>query len=203
MDMSAHPNLLSPQEYLEIERAAEFRSEYYGGRMYAMSGGSVRHSVLIASLARELGIALKGRPCSVASSDLRLRVSPGGLYTYPDVVIFCGEAQVADDQKDTLLNPTLVLEVLSPSTEGYDRGWKFSQYRKIESLQEYALVAQNEPHIDIFRRQANGVWTLSEAEGIAAFCQLTSINVSLSLAEVYDKITFTEDTTSPRPSPGV
>src|SRR5260370_41632982 len=113
-----------------------------------MAGGSRRQAVIIGRLARKLGNALEGRRCLVVSSDLRLRVAPSGLYTYPDVMVACGGAQMADDRSDTLLNPTLVVEVLSPSTEAYDRGFKAAQYRTIASLQEYALVCQSEPRVD-------------------------------------------------------
>src|SRR5262249_9165559 len=146
--MSAHPQWLTPEQYLEIERAAEFRSEYYNGRMYAMSGGSLRHARIILNLGGELRAALKGGPCSATVSDLRLRVAPDGLYTYPDIVVCCGEPQLADGYSDMILNPTLIVEVLSPSTEAYDRGFKSAQYREIESLQEYGFVSQSEARVE-------------------------------------------------------
>jgi Uma2 family endonuclease len=189
--MSAQPQpRLTPQRYLEIERAAEFRSEYYNGQMYAMSGGSYAHVLIIGSLAFGLRTTLGKRPCSVATSDLRLRVSPDGLYTYPDVSVICGEPQFADDQKDTLLNPALVIEVLSPSTEGYDRGFKSAQYRTLASLQEYVLVSQSEPRVEVFRRQTDGNWLLSEAIGLEAACRFDSLDCRLALADIYDKVTF-------------
>jgi len=133
--MSAQPQpRLTPEEYLEIERNAEFRSEYYNGRMYAMAGGSPNHGRIIGNLTGELHAALKKGPCDVIPNDLRLLVSPVGLYTYPDVIVVCGEMQLAEGTKDTLVNPTLVVEVLSPTTEAYDRGFKSSHYRTIESL---------------------------------------------------------------------
>ena len=195
--MSANPQVISPEQYLEIDRAAQFRSEYYNGRMYAMSGGSFPHAVLIPNLARRLGNALEGRPCVVATTELRVRISPGGLYTYPDLVVICGEPRFADglenDAKDTLLNPTVIIEVLSPSTEAYDRGWKFLQYRKIDSLREYVLVSQTEARIEVFRRQNSGDWLLSETEGMGAVCKLESLDCAIALAEVYDKVTFPEN----------
>src|SRR5437667_9232598 len=121
MSAQAQPRITAEQ-YLEIERAAEFRSEYYAGRMYAMSGGAYRHVVIISALSRAIGNALSKRPCTVVSSDLRLRVSPGGLYTYPDLMVVCGEPKFVDRRTDTLLNPIVIVEVLSPSTEAYDRG---------------------------------------------------------------------------------
>src|SRR6202165_5139636 len=121
MSAQAQPRL-TPEQYLQAERAAETRSEYYNSHVYAMSGGSYQHFQIIGNLTGELHAALKKRSCSVGASDLRLRVSPDGLYTYPDVVVICGDPRFADDRRDTLLNPTLILEVLSPSTEAYDRG---------------------------------------------------------------------------------
>jgi Uma2 family endonuclease len=199
--MSAHPQpRLTPEQYLEIERAAEFRSEYYNGRMYAMSGGSLPHALVIANLSRELGIALKKRACLVMTSDLRLRVSPRGLYTYPDVVVVCGEPKFADDQKDTLVNPAFVAEVLSPSTEAYDRGFKSAQYRTIASLQEYALISQSEPRVELFRRQPAGGWLLSESVGLDAICRIESLECQIALADVYEKVTFGgEEIIPPRP----
>jgi Uma2 family endonuclease len=189
--MSAHAQpSLTPEEYLEIERAAEFKSEYYNGRMYAMSGGSYGHWLIIANLAGELRTALKKTPCAVGSSDLRLRVSPGGLYTYPDVVVVCGEPKFADDQKDTLLNPTFLAEVLSPSTEAYDRGFKSAQYRMLESLQEYALVSQTEPRLEVFRRQTGGGWLLSEFAGLNAVCRFDSLDRQVALTDIFERVTF-------------
>src|SRR5580698_4761492 len=166
--MSASPRpRVSPEQYLEAERAAEFRSEYYDGRIYAMSGGSWVHSVVIGNLTAALVVALKKRPCSVTSSDLRLRVSPAGLYTYPDVMVVCGEPRFVDQRTDTVVNPALVIEVLSPSTEGYDRGFKAAQYRTIESLKEYALVSQSEARVEVFRRESAHEWLMSEFAGMA------------------------------------
>ena len=191
--MSAHAQpRLTDEEYLALERKAEFRNQFYDGIMYAMSGGSPIHAFVIAALAREFGNAFKKRPCRVASSDLRVRVSRGGLYTYPDIVVICDEPRYSDDQKDTLLNPTLLIEVLSPSTEAYDRGFKTEQYRKIESLREYALVSQSRPHVEIFRRQSGGGWLLSEFTGLDTACRFESVDCTIPLAEIYDKITFEE-----------
>ncbi len=189
--MSAHPQpRLTPEEYLELDRASEFRNEYYNGRMYAMSGGSVPHAIIIGNLTRETGNALRGRPCFVAPSDLRVRVSSDGLYTYPDVVVVCGEIEVLDGRKDTVLNPILIIEVLSPGTEAYDRGFKSAQYRTLETLQEYALVSQSEPRVEIFRRQSSGDWLLSEAVGLEAVCRLNSVDSNVKLSEIYANVTF-------------
>jgi Uma2 family endonuclease len=192
---------LTPEEYVAIERAAQFRSEYYNGRMYAMPGGSHAHAIAIHNMGRILGNLLEERPCLVTSSDLRVRVEPGGLYTYPDIVVVCGKPQYADDQRDTLLNPVLIIEVLSPSTEAYDRGFKSAQYRAMASLEEYALVSQAEPRIEVYRRQG-AHWLLSEYIGLEAVCRLESVGCSLTLSAVYKNIAFGgEDSGAFRPSP--
>ena len=139
-----------------------------------------------------LGREFRERSCSIVNCDLRLRVSREGLHTYSDVVAICGEPRFADDQEDTLLNPTLVAEVLSPSTEAYDRGFKSSLYRTIPSLQEYALVSQVEPRVEVFRRQAAGNWLLSEFAGMDAICALDSLECTIPLADIYENVTFDE-----------
>src|ERR1700733_11179982 len=188
--MSAQPQpRLTPEQYIESERAAEFRSEYYCGQIYAMAGGSYQHAQIVGGLVREFGNVLKKRPCAVVPTDLRLRVSPEG-FTYPDVVVICGDPRFADNQQDTLLNPTLIVEVLSPSAEAYDRRFKFAQYRTVESLEEYVLVAQAEPRVEVFRRQRDGHWLLSEAFGLESVCRFDSLDCSLALADIYDKVTF-------------
>lgn len=192
--MAAQPQpRLSPEEYLAIERAAEFRSEYYKGHMYAMSGASYRHVVITGNLAFGIRSAVGKRGCTVGTNDLRVSASPRGLYTYPDVHVVCGEPKFADDWTDTLLNPAVLIEVLSPSTEARDRGFKSAQYRRIESLQEYALVSQTEPRVEIFRRQTGGNWLLTEATGLEASCRFESIDCSIAMKDVYDKVTFGED----------
>jgi Uma2 family endonuclease len=196
MSAQAQPRL-TPEQYLELERAAEFRHEYYNGRMYAMSGGSFPHVIVIGNLSSELRLALKKTSCIVATSDLRIRVSPNGLYTYPDIAVVCGPPKLLDGHKDTLLNPVLIIEVLSPSTEAYDRGFKSAQYRTLESLQEYALVSQTEPRVEVFRRQTSGDWLLSEAVGIEAVCRFESVDASVALSEIYAKVPFaTEESVS-------
>jgi Uma2 family endonuclease len=188
MSAQAHPRL-TPQQYLEIERAAEFRSDYYDGRMYAMSGGSLRHVVVIGNLAFGLRSRI-GQRGSVVTSDLRLRVGAGKLYTYPDVIVFCGPAKLTDEDNDTLINPTVIAEVLSPSTEAYERGIKSTRYRTIESLQEYALVSQSEPRVELFSRQADGRWLLSEFVGLKAICRFESLDCGVALSDIYRNVTF-------------
>ncbi len=180
---------LTPAEYLEIERRAERKSEYYQGEMFAMAGASPNHVLIVANLVGELRQQLKGKPCRAYSTDLRLRVSPTGLYTYPDVLVVCGDLHFADDQKDTMMNPALVVEVLSDSTQDYDRGQEFEHYRTIPSLIEYLTVAQDRPHIEQWTRQENR-WVLSEYADLSQTIQLTSVGAALPLSEVYDKVDF-------------
>ena len=185
---------MTSEQYLERERAAQdVRSEYYNGRMYAMSGASYRHVMVISRLSHHLQNELDRGPCSVGTNDLRVRVAPDGLYTYPDVIIICGEPRFVDGVADTLLNPTVIIEVLSPSTEAYDRGFKFAQYRALESLQEYALVSQSEPRVEIFRRQSSGDWLLSESAGVESVCRFDSVNCTIALKDIYDKVSFGPD----------
>jgi Uma2 family endonuclease len=189
--MSSQPKLrYTPEEYLALERKAEYKSEYFAGEIFAMAGASERHNLIAGNVFAILHAQFRGRPCRVYMSDMRVKVSPTGLYTYPDVVALCGEPQFDDEQKDTLLNPTVVIEVLSSSTEAYDRGGKFGHYRKIASLEEYVLIAQEEPHIEHYVRQPRNHWLLSEASGLQDTIQLSSVNCTLTLSDVYEKVEF-------------
>ena len=178
----------TPEEYLAIDRNSEHKNQYYAGEIFAMGGASERHNLIVTNLVRELSTQLKGRPCKVYPSGMRVKVSATGLYTYPDVTVVCGEARFEDDQQDTLRNPTVVIEVLSGSTEDYDRGRKFERYRQIESLAEYVLIAQEKHHIERFRRQDNNQWLLSETSRLGDTISLDSIDCKLALAEIYDKV---------------
>ena len=147
---------MTPEEYLETERKAETKSEYFAGEVFAMAGAGESHNVIVANVIIGLGTQLRGRPCKVYPSDMRVQVAPTGLFTYPDVVVVCGEPKFLDEKRDTLLNPTLLVEVLSDSTEAYDRGQKFEHYRQIESLQEYVLISPAAPKLERFLRQDAG-----------------------------------------------
>jgi Uma2 family endonuclease len=182
----------SPEEYLAMEREAEFKSEYIDGEIIAMVGASERHNLIVTNLVIDLGTQLKKRACKVYTSDMRVDIRERYLYAYPDVIVVCGEAKFRCGEMDNLLNPSLIIEVLSKTTENYDRGRKFIQYRRIESLQEYLLVAQDEPRIEQYLRQPSNEWLLSEFNGLETTIDLSSINCRLHLAEVYDKVDFPE-----------
>lgn len=184
---------MTEAEYLELERHAEFKSEYFRGEMVAMAGAGPRHAFIVTNLVMTLGQQLKQRPCRVGSSDLRLRITPAGLYTYPDVVVICGNVQLAEDQKDTVLNPTLIIEVLSDSTRDYDRGRKFQHYRTLASVAEYLTVEQDSAHVERWARQPDNHWLLSEFDALDQTIELTSIGCVLPMAEIYDKVDFSAE----------
>ncbi len=189
--MSAHAiPRLSPEEYLRIEREAETKSEYDNGVMFAMSGGSLAHSSIAVRLIAAMTGQLDGKGCRVVGSDLRIQVARPGPYFYPDLSVVCGEPQLADDQKDMLLNPVVIFEVLSKSTEAYDRGQKFAHYRRLESLRDYVLVSQGEPLMEVFSKGEAGTWTLTEFVGIEAVCRISSVGCEVALAEAYRDVTF-------------
>jgi len=188
---SAQPvTRLTEAEYLRLERQAETKSEYFEGEMFAMAGGTRPHSLVATNLLRELSARLKDTDCVVYNSDLRVKVEPTGLFTYPDVSVACGRQRFLDAEEDTLLDPIVVIEVLSDSTEAYDRGKKFEHYRQIPTCREFLLVSQKEPRIEQFIRQANGEWTLREAAGLEAEIRLPSLGIVLPLAEVFAKVQF-------------
>lgn len=181
---------LTPQQYLAIERRAEFKSQYFQGEMFAMAGASREHNLIVANLVRELGNSLKNRPCEVYPSDMRVKCSTSGLYTYPDAVVVCGKAEFEDDEFDTLTNPLVLFEVLSDSTESYDRGSKFQRYRQIDSLQEYVMISQDRANVECYVRQADGRWLLRETQLLEESALFESIQVTIPLAEIYRNISF-------------
>lgn len=187
--MSVPKIRLTPKEYLDFERKSEIKHEYYKGEVFAMSGASREHNIVTANVVSEIRQQLKGKACEVYPSDMRVFIPATGLYTYPDIVVVCGTPQFQDDEADTLLNPTLIIEVLSPTTESYDRGKKFAHYRSIETLQEYLLAAQDEHHVERYIRHGE-FWLLSEARTLEENLELTSIECVLDMREVYDKISF-------------
>jgi Uma2 family endonuclease len=177
----------TPEEYFALERNAEFKSEYLDGRIVAMTGASIEHATIAGNVHGELRQRLRGSSCRVFISDMRVQVGAGRRYTYPDLVAVCGEPQLVDRMPDTLTNPTLIVEVLSPSTEAYDRGEKFLQYRGIESLQEYVLVAQDRVLVERFVR-AGEFWTLSTLSDVDASLELTSVGCEIPLREIYENV---------------
>jgi Uma2 family endonuclease len=194
--MSAIPNepiRMTESEYLEFERQSEFKHEYINGEVFAMAGASRAHSLICGNLMAILKAQLRGRGCEVHDSNFRLKVEATGLLTYPDLSVICGEVQMAESVFDTLLNPILLIEVLSPSTKKYDRTEKFSDYRKIPSFKEYVLVAQDKAHIERYLRREDGIWELKEVEGLEAKLELSSIGVTLSLADVYEQVSFEKE----------
>lgn len=186
--MSARPEpFVTVEQYLALDRESEEKHEYLSGQVYAMAGGTPEHNAIGANLIAEFIRQLKGRLCMTYSSDQRVRGAETGLYTYPDVTVVCGEPTF---EGDTLLNPTLVVEVLSPSSEGYDRGEKFAHYRRLEALREVVFVAQDRVRVERYVRQG-ARWILeSEGDGRDVVLPLEAIGCELSLAEVYDKISL-------------
>lgn len=188
--MSTAPDTrISPLEYVQRERAASRRSEYYQGQMFAMAGASPNHNRVVRNILTHLDAQLRGGPCEIFPSDLRLSC-PSGLMTYPDCQVICGKLDYRIGTDDTVTNPKVIIEVLSKSTESYDRGQKFAFYREIPSLQQYVLVAWQAPLIERFDRQADGGWLLTEAKGLAAVMNLPVIGCTLPLSEAYRGVEF-------------
>jgi Uma2 family endonuclease len=181
---------ITAEEYLHRERKAEFRSEYFRGELFAMAGASANHNLIVLNAGSSLREQLKKKPCRVYPSDLKLRIEATGLYTYPDLSVVCGEPQLESSAGDVLLNPVVLVEVLSDSTEAYDRGKKFEHYRTIPSLKHYVLIAQDRHSMDCFSRQANGSWSLTSCQGLEGKIVLDAIDSELPAAEVYDKVDF-------------
>jgi Uma2 family endonuclease len=183
---------VTPEEYLARERAAETKSEYFAGEIFAMSGATREHNLITGNVHAELRHQLRQRDCEAYANDMRVRVRPTGLYTYPDVVVVCGGPEFEDADVDTLLNPTVIVEVLSTSTEAYDRGTKFTHYRTIEALREYVVVSQQQYLAECFTRQPDGRWLLLDAAGLDASLDLGSIDCRLELREVYARVQIPE-----------
>ena len=193
--MSSIPKtLLTPPEYLARERQAEFKSEFYRGEMFAMAGASWTHNLVKDNVARHTGNQLENEPCRVLSSDMRVKIDATGLYTYPDVVVVCEEPEFEDGVLDTLLNPRVLMELLSESTEMYDRGDKFRHYQQIPSLQEVVLIAQDRPHVERHVRQPNGDWLKAEFRELSQTFAFTSIPVKIPLADIYRGVEFSDKT---------
>jgi Uma2 family endonuclease len=181
---------LTPQQYLEIDRAAEHGSEYYDGEMFPMTAVSLVHDRIFRNILRSLDAQLKGRSCEPAGSNLRIKCGPDGPYFYPDVLVFCGAPILEDSNEDTLLDVTAIIEILSPSTERYDRTFKFEHYRKLPSLQHYLLIAQNEVKIEHRRRQPDSSWTAVVSSDQQAVVELSAIGCELPIGSIYENVQF-------------
>ena len=185
---------LTFDEYLAIECKAEFKSEFINGRMYAMAGASPEHNLIVMNVGSEIRQQLKNHPCRVYASDLLVKISARDNGRYPDVTVVCGQSELyKNPYLDALLNPTFLVEVLSPSTENYDRGVKAEEYRSIASLNEYLLIAQDRCHVEQYVRQSDNQWLLTEFNSLQNNIWLPSINCALSLAEVYDNVEWATD----------
>jgi Uma2 family endonuclease len=182
----------TPEEYLALERNAEFKSEYLDGRIVAMTGATIEHATITGNVHGELRTRLRGGPCRAFVSDMRVQVGGGRRYTYPDVTAVCGEPRLMDATLDTLMNPVLIVEVLSPSTEAYDRGEKFQHYRAIDTLREYVLIAQDRVLVERYVRSGE-FWTLSAITDLDASLELTSVGCTIPLREIYENVEVTSE----------
>lgn len=193
-------SLYTEDEYLALERASQERREYLDGQIYLMAGESPAHGTICTNLTIEVGSQLKGTPCRAFSKDTKVRSGPipksrygaQALYSFPDLVVVCGEPQFLDEHRDVLINPKVIIEVLSPTTEAFDRGEKFARYREhLDSLTDYVVVAQSMPLVEHFARQSNGEWVIAAtATDLSGSVVLISIGCTLRLSEVYDRIVF-------------
>lgn len=192
MSSAAVQTYLTPEEYLDWERKSDTKHEYLRGEIISMSGASREHSLIVTNISGELYIQLKEGICEVHTNDMRVRTHPETSYFYPDVVVVCGEPRFEDNAFDTLLNPIVLVEVLSPSTQAYDRGEKFKNYQQLTSLQEYILVSQDEVHIEHYRRQETQ-WKLTEFRSLENVLSLVAIACELSLEDIYRRVELGEN----------
>ena len=183
-------SLLSVEEYLQQERAAEFKSEYVNGQIMAMAGASISHNTLAGNVFASLHTQLRTRPCSVFASDMKVRIDKANVFRYPDVSALCGPMLFHDGEQDGYCNPSVIVEVLSPATERLDRGEKFTGYRLLDSLREYILIRQDQVDVEVFSREPEGRWISLEYDEPADSFFLRSIGCTLTLAEIYEKVMF-------------
>jgi len=178
---------LSVEEYLAADSDAELHSEYHDGEIFPIVAVTFKHGRIAVKTARHLDERLDGKPCRVVNSPVRVRVSPT-RFVYPDILVVCGKPAYTDEKQETLTNPKVIIEILSPSTEGYDRGPKFALYRNLPSFDEYLLIAQDQPRIEVFRKAADNQWILTIWEGLGATARVESLDITLPLAEIYFEV---------------
>jgi Uma2 family endonuclease len=183
--------IFSPEQYLEFEREAEERSEYYDGHIVKMAGESLSHSRICVNLAGEMRTLLRGKPCEALSPNMKVRTESKRMFAYPDLTIVCGEPVFHDRQRDVLTNPRVIFEVLSPSTEKFDRGVKFMRYQsKLPSLTDYVLISQDVPFVEHYCRQQSGGWLYVSVFGVENSLRIDSIDCAVRLAEIYERVEF-------------
>ena len=201
--MSTLPkSFISEEKYLELDRAAEHKSEYYDGEMFAMAGAGMAHNQIVFNTSIAIGIQLRGKSCQGLPSDMRVRIGAAARYSYPDITVVCGKPQVLDNRKDILLNPTVVIEVLSPSTADFDRSFKFVAYTAIPSLRQYVLIATDRASIEVFTRQPDGLWSPPvKATQLDGSIELESVGCCLALADVYDRVELPPAVADPDQAP--
>lgn len=193
--MYEHKKFATPEEYLLHEAAAEYKSEYIDGEIVAMAGGSKEHSLISVNVTSALHVALEARPCHVFNSDMRLQVEDRRMYVYPDVMVVCGRIDLAPGTNDMLLNPVVIVEVLSPKTRGYDRVKKFRRYRRITSLRAYILVDSEQVHVTYLMREGDTErWAIEMYESLQDVLQIASVDVEIPLSRMYQKTIFEQQT---------
>jgi len=188
-----NPIRMTEVEYLAFERASKIKHEFINGDVYAMAGASWEHNQIFTATIASLFAQLRGQPCTANPSDQRIKVMETNFMAYSDISVICGEPIFAGNEYDTIINASVIIEILSASTEGYDRGVKFQNYRNMLTLQEYILISQDKPRIEGYTRQDNGKWLLTDTIGLESIHQIAAINCQLALTDVYEKITFKTD----------
>jgi Uma2 family endonuclease len=188
----------TPEQYLEIDRRAEQRSEYVNGEILAMAGASREHNLIVTNLVREVSTRLRGQPCETYSNDLRVKGRATGAFLFPDVIVGCAPLEFEDASLDILLNPVVLMEVLSPTTESNDRGWKFAHYRQMATLTDYVMLSQYQPFVEHYTRHSGdphsgNQWVLTELRGPEAVLRLPSIGCEMPLSEIYERVEFAPD----------
>ncbi len=185
-------NFISQEEYLLAEREATEKHEYFQGEVFAMSGASLKHNFIAKNINILIPHYLKGQPCDLFGSDLRVHIPENSLYTYPDFTIICGKPETTDEKTDTITNPSVIIEILSKSTKEYDRGTKFNLYRNINTLQEYILIDSTSVSVEIFKRHSDNTWILTEFKQLSDQFVISTINLTILLNDLYEDVTFEE-----------